>query len=152
MSHSYNQSSYLAAPYSFEAVKNPQTEQLRPLAGVPSFYQFNAGNMDVNEVMAWTMPSDILLESFWVIYPGSPGGTVTTTLFNALGQQQQNLIINTANNGEKFDNAWAYRFSAPFVIPGGWSVRFKPSVAITGVIAYAEPCLFFDSQAGLRIT
>lgn len=152
MTHAYDQSAYLAAPYSFEAVKNSETEQIRALAGVKTFYQFNAGVMDANEVMAWTMPTAVMVESFWVQYPGSPGGTITVSLFNPLGQQQQNLIFNTNNNGQKFDNAWAYSFDAPFAIPKGWSVRFRPSVAIAAVVAYAEPCLFFDGQTGVRVT
>lgn len=152
MTHAYEQSAYLATPYSFEAVKNSETEQLRPLSGVKTFYQFNAGLMDTNEVVAWIMPSDVMVESLWVGYPGSPGGTITIAVFNPLGQQQQNLIFNTSNNGQKFDNAWAYSFDASFAIPKGWSVRIKSSVAITGVTSYAEPCLFFDSQFGVRVT
>ncbi|QHU99574.1 hypothetical protein [Synechocystis sp. CACIAM 05] len=152
MPQAYEQSSYLAAPYSFEAVKNSTTEQIRPLTGVQSFYQFTGGVMDANETLAWTMPAAVLIESFWVAYPGSPGGTVTITLFDTLNVQNQNLIINTNNNGEKFDNAWAYSFSAPFAIPQGWSVRFKPSAAISSVIALGEPCLFFDNQFGVRVT
>lgn len=152
MSHSYEQSSYLASPYSFEAVKNPETDQLRPMAGINTFYKFQAGAMDANGVIAWAMLTDILLESFWVIYPGTPDGTVTVTLFNPLGTAEQSLIINTANNGETFDNAWAYRFSAPFAIPKGWSARFKPSVAISSVTGYGQPCLFFDNQLGLKVS
>lgn len=152
MSHAYAQSSYIAAPYSFESAKNQETEQIRPLAGVATYYRFSAGAFDANETYAWEIPADVLIESFWVQYPGAPGGTVTVTLFNDNGIQQNNLILNVNNNGEKFDNAWAYRFEAPFPIPRGWQARFKPSVAISSVAAYGEPCLFFNGLAGVRIS
>lgn len=152
MGHAYAQGSYIAAPYSFESAKNQETEQIRPLAGIATYYQFSAGTFDANETYAWTMPADVLIESFWVQYPGAPGGLVTVTLFNPLGIQQNNLIFNINNNGEKFDNAWSYLFRAPFAIPKGWQARFRPSVPISSVVAYGEPCLFLNGLAGVRVS
>jgi hypothetical protein len=146
MSHSYNQSSYLAAPYSFEAVENPETKQLRPLSGISTFSKLKGGAMIAEETKAWTMFAAVIVKSFWVNYPGSPDGTITVTLFNPLGQEQQSLVFNTNNNGEKLNNAWAYSVDALLAIPKDWKMQFEPSVAIDSVIVYLEPCLFFDNQ------
>ncbi|AIE73029.1 hypothetical protein D082_05000 [Synechocystis sp. PCC 6714] len=108
--------------------------------------------MTADEIKAWEMPTAVIVKSFWVSYPVSPEGTITVTLFNPLGQQQQNLIFNTDNNGQKLNNAWAYSFDALFAIPRDWKMQFKPSVAINSVIAYLEPCLFFDNQLGLKVS
>lgn len=152
MAHAYSQGAYIAAPYSFESAKNTETEQIRPLAGIKTYYRFSAGAFDANETYAWTMPADVLIESFWVQFPGAPGGTMTISLFCNLGNAQNTLVLNTNNNGEKFDNAWSYRFEAPFPVPKGWQARFKPSVPISSVAAYGEPCLFFNGLAGVRIS
>lgn len=151
MSHSYQQSSYLAAPYSFEAVKNPETEQLRPLAGVRSFYHFSGKAMEANETLTWTMPGDVLVRSLWVSFPGAPGGTMLTLTFDELGNPQGGLSVNVNDGGEKFNNVWAFEYKAALLIPKGWTVQFSPSVAIIGVASYSEPALFLGNQVGVRI-
>lgn len=147
---SYKQSSYLSAPYAFEAVINNQTEQLRALAGINSYYLFSGGAALADEVFRWEIPIDITVESVWVRYPGAPGGTVEIKLLDSLGVEYSAISLNTNNNGEKFDNAWVYRFNGTFGIPKGNIVDFSSTVAYAAVSAYALPCLFFPPINGLK--
>jgi hypothetical protein len=150
MTHNYQQSAYLSAPYSFEAAKNTETDQLRAIAPMPTFFVFNAAAALANDVYRWKMPADLIIESFWVRYPGAPGGTINVHLHNELGEVYANITLNTANNGEKFDDAWVYRFNGTFGVPKGHLVDFSSSVAYDAVSAYATPCIFFDPFNGLK--
>lgn len=151
MTHVYQQSAYVSAPYSFEAAINTETNQLRAIAPVESFYVFNAGTAAANENYLWEMKSDVVVNSFWVRYPGAPGGTINIFLLDPLGNVVTDLSLNTNSNGEKFDNAWVYKFNGTFGIPKGFRVRFNSSVPISNVSAYATPAIFFDVFNGIRI-
>jgi hypothetical protein len=150
MTHAYQQGAYLSAPYAFEAAKNSETDQLRAVAPMQTFFVFNAGAALANDVYRWTMPADLIIESFWVRYPGNPGGVININLHDAVGVEYASITLNTANNGEKFDDAWVYKFNGTFGVPKGHLVDLTSTVAYDAVSTYATPCIFFDSFNGLK--
>lgn len=151
MTHVYTQSSFPSGDRTFESARNTETEQVRTLDPLRTFYTFTAGITTAAQILEWTIPTDLVFDSFWVHYAAAPSGTITANVYNPAGGLTRTLSFNTNNNGEKFDNAWAYRFDKTFALEKGSKVRLTPSVNINGVAAYGQPCLLFDPFDATRV-
>lgn len=152
MTHSYQQGSFPNGDKQFEAAKNTETDQVRTLEPLPTFYSFTCGVTNANQTVEWEMPTDLFFESFWIHYANTPSGTVRIDIYSSHNVLYRTLNFNTQTNGEKFENSWAYNFDKVFTFPKGYKVRLIPSVNINGVAAYGKPCLLFDAFEGVRIS
>lgn len=152
MTHVYAQSSFINGDRQFEATENTETRQLRSVSPLRTFLPFAAGVVDAAETVEWELMTAMTFDSFWVYYTGAPSGTITLTILNEAGVTQAVLAISTNTAGEKFNNAWKYNFQGSFALGKGYKVQLTPSVAITGVSAFGEPCLMFDRQLAASLS
>lgn len=151
MSKSYQRSSYIVAPYSFEAAKNPDTEQLRALSGLETIYMFHLGPLQADEQFLLPFLGDTLIDGLTVDYPGTPEGTFALSLIDPAGVEIRHLIFDVATNGEMFGDVWIFNLPGSLPVPEGWQVGFEASVNIELFTLHMKPCLLFPAMQGSKV-